>query len=100
MIFLEEAVELVPSVTPRVFESALGHSIQSMTTTKEAGGTFLTMPWLERWQETTEGVLLWIALAGALWAIVNLCRRRAWVLNSAAVARVAVRWIVGHAFVM
>jgi hypothetical protein len=52
MGLLEGAVELVPSVMPRVFESVLGHAIHAMTTTREAGGTLLTMPWLERWQET------------------------------------------------
>lgn len=94
LLLLAESVELFPLAAPHFFESRLGHSINAWTTTTEAGGSLLSEPWLERWQETSDTVFLWISFGGAVWAIVNLCRRRAWIWNSIAVAYVALSWFI------
>jgi len=94
LLLLAESIELLPLAVPHFFESRLGHSINAWTTTREAGGTLFSEPWLERWQETSDTVFLWISFGGAVWGIVNLCRRRAWVWNSIAVAYVALTWFI------
>lgn len=64
LLLLAESVELVPLAAPRVFESFLGHSLQAISTIKLSGGTLLSEPWLERWQETSNSVFLWISDGG------------------------------------
>jgi len=99
-LFLVEAITILPLAMPHLFEYLLGHSLSTITTTIEPGGTFLSEPWLERWQEAVAGGFIWVAYASALWATVNLCRCRSWITNTAAVLFVVFVWIVGHAFVM
>ena len=93
-LVLAVSIEYVPVAARHFFESRLGHSINAWTTTKESSGTLFSEPWLERWQETVDDVFIWISLGGALWGIVNLCRRRAWVWNGIAVAYVALSWLI------
>lgn len=100
IFLLAAAIGDLPLAIPHVFEHVLGHSLQRISTIKESGGTLLSEPWLERWQEGTDEVGYWIAVAGFWWAIVNLFRRRAWITNATAAAYFALMWVIGHAFVM
>ena len=98
--FLAAAIAILPLTTPHQFQHFLGHSLQTISTIHESGGTVLSEPWLERWQEATYGAAFWVSAVGALWAIVNLFRRRAWITNTVAVAWVVVIWFIGQLFVM
>lgn len=97
---LDAAIEVLPAAVARPFEALLGHSIWAATTTKEANGMLLTMPWIERWQEGVGAIFIWVGILGALWAILNLCRRRAWVTNTIALGYMAVVWFFGHGYIM
>lgn len=96
ILFLADAAGLLPLAMPRLFEHFLGHSLQAISTIRESGGTLLSEPWLERWREASDKVFDWVAICGFWWAIVNLCRRRAWITNTIAAVWVAFWWLVAH----
>ncbi len=78
------AIDGLPEALPRIFETAIRHSIHAVIT-HTSGQTLISMPWVESWQESVEGVFFWCAVAGGIWGVVNLCRRRAWITNGLAV---------------
>lgn len=57
-----------------VFEGLLGHSIYAKRFETD-------WQWINRWEMVTGKLFFWLTVVGGLWAIVNLCRRRAWISN-------------------
>jgi len=96
---LLNAIEVLPVALPRFFEFFINHSIYSEVSIRQVHNTLVSMTWVERWQELAGQTFLWVSAAGAFWAAINLCRRRAWITNTLAVAYWIVAWFVARAFV-
>ncbi|MGB6844203.1 MAG: hypothetical protein WBE09_04860 [Candidatus Acidiferrales bacterium] len=78
------AIDALPEAARGIFETVIRHSVFAMTTVT-SGGTLVIMPWVESWQETIEDIFFWCAVGGAVWGLINLFRRRAWITNALAV---------------
>lgn len=89
----------LPKAFPRIFEAVIRHSIYAIETTKDRSGTLFSEPWIEAWQAGGDVVILCLTLIGALWGLVNLVRRRAWISNALALVYTigAVLWALMHA---
>jgi len=75
---LELGVMVSPKGFRRVFEALLGHSIYAKRFETD-------WQWINRWETVVGKLFFWLAVAGGLWGIVNLCRRHAWISNLLAV---------------
>lgn len=75
---LELAVMVSPKGFRGVFEGLLGHSIYAKRFETD-------WQWINRWEMVSGKLFFWLTVVGGLWAIVNLCRRRAWISNLLAV---------------
>lgn len=69
----------LPKAFPHLFERLLGHSIYSVRFDND-------WRWIERWDIFLSWFYLGSMIIGGLWAVVNLFRRREWILNVLAVA--------------
>ena len=98
-IFLSGVLYDLPRAFSRIFEAVIQHSIYAIETTKDRSGTLFSEPWIEAWQDGGDVVIIWLTLIGALWGLVNLVRRRAWISNALAVVYTigAVLWALTHA---
>ncbi len=84
-ILLALAVNLLPEAFPRFFDVMIGHSIYATETRGDPGGTQTVVRWIERWEDGTAGLFLWIPIVGVIWAVVNLVKGRALIANGLAV---------------
>ena len=71
------ALMILPKAFPHAFEVILGHSIYSVRSETD-------WRWVERWEDFFSWLYLRSLVLGVVWAIVNLVRRRAWIMNSLA----------------
>ena len=85
LMFFYIGVTELPFAVPGVFDSVLGHSVYVV----RDDGTW----WLVRWLEPIRTGYFYVLLAGMIWAVVNLARRRAWKANAACVALGALVWL-------
>jgi hypothetical protein len=70
---------ILPKAFPHAFEAILGHSIYSLRFENDSR-------WIERWEDFFSWMYMGSLPISVVWAIVNLIRRRAWIINTLAIA--------------
>lgn len=74
-MFLLEAVTELPEALPRLFGWYLGHSIYEMVYRHERSGTIFGEMWINKWEDDVGTLFLFLILAAAVCATVNLYRK-------------------------
>ena len=68
------AVAVSPKAFRNIFEALLSHSIYAKRFETD-------WQWINRWEMVVAKLFFWLTAVGGLWAIGNLCRRRALMSN-------------------